>query len=316
MLGWMKRKVELAVPAPPAPVKHAREYSHHSQHHPIYIHSSLPTNSPSPLRMSRHTTPSPISTLPNEILCQIFEAFLELFQDPASRFRCPAALSGVCKRWQTIAVDLPSLWDTIYIDLNPKVHKLDIHVSARLSRSKSRGLDIEVRLNSGFNHTAGRYNPPGHGLSPDQYLMIQRCLQSITGATERIRRLVFKAQGADHDLRIAERAYLGQFFELINTRRSWFPRLEEMVLGKVRLERFNAIIQRAPRLHRLALLEQRLAPSDFEGMTLSYGSKLASLRHLHIQCSSWRSEDWQHIHAMLANCHMLTSLHIGSSPPK
>ncbi|KIM35270.1 hypothetical protein M413DRAFT_32623 [Hebeloma cylindrosporum] len=100
-----------------------------------------------------------ISQLPAEIICEIFERFMEddsvhpVFDDtprPLVSYTCrsdPTKLGQICSRWRAVAVNLPKLWSNILI-YNPKPSQVYL-TNVWLERSGKNPLNLEVDYNSG-----------------------------------------------------------------------------------------------------------------------------------------------------------------------
>ncbi|KIM36172.1 hypothetical protein M413DRAFT_31925 [Hebeloma cylindrosporum] len=104
-------------------------------------------------------TPAPggfdVTQLPVEIICEIFEKFVEddllhpIRDDKAPRPRVsricrsdPTKLGQICSRWRTVAINLQKLWSNIFI-YNPKhsqIHLTDIW----LARSRNSPLNLII----------------------------------------------------------------------------------------------------------------------------------------------------------------------------
>ncbi|KAG1725994.1 uncharacterized protein EDB91DRAFT_77805 [Suillus paluster] len=84
--------------------------------------------------------------LPTEVLSQIFGHCLPGENNSAlspSRREAPMLLTGVCRRWREVAVDVPSLWCRLHL----KVHKIDRQLETLcydswLKRSRGRPLSL------------------------------------------------------------------------------------------------------------------------------------------------------------------------------
>ena len=69
-----------------------------------------------PLDHDEHIAyPAHIEILPNEILAEIFEAGVSISQRQRGSLPFQGAISGVNRRWRTIAVSSPRLWSTILV---------------------------------------------------------------------------------------------------------------------------------------------------------------------------------------------------------
>ena len=116
-------------------------------------HSLLNPNS-----INRHRLPTPkrgfdVTELPVDIICEIFEKFIEDDSQPndgdsprRSRIShsCrsnPTILGQICSRWRTVAIDLPKLWSTICIH-NPKSFQVHL-VNIWLARSANSPLYLK-----------------------------------------------------------------------------------------------------------------------------------------------------------------------------
>jgi hypothetical protein len=113
---------------------------------------------PKPNSINRYRLPTPkrgfdVTELPVEIICEIFEKFIEddshpNDDDPPSRplipHSCrsdPTILGQICSRWRTAAIDLPILWSNICIH-NPKSSQVHL-VNTWLARSANRPLYLK-----------------------------------------------------------------------------------------------------------------------------------------------------------------------------
>lgn len=65
---------------------------------------------------------SALSRLPTEVLSQIFNHCLpetKLLLPPSS-IRAPMLLTGICRRWREVAVDMPNLWCRLYMEVDDR----------------------------------------------------------------------------------------------------------------------------------------------------------------------------------------------------
>ncbi|KAG1738479.1 hypothetical protein EDB19DRAFT_1713706 [Suillus lakei] len=88
---------------------------------------------------------SPILCLPTEILSQIFLYCLpdDEYLLPSTRL-APVQLSGVCRRWRDIAVDMPSLWCRVRLDLGNYDWRRALCYDSFLKRSRGRALSLAL----------------------------------------------------------------------------------------------------------------------------------------------------------------------------
>ncbi|KIM39228.1 hypothetical protein M413DRAFT_447179 [Hebeloma cylindrosporum] len=100
-----------------------------------------------------------VTELPVEIVCEIFEKFIEddlqpkdpKNDDPAGPLvarSCrsdPTILGQICSRWRAVAIDLPTLWSNIYI-YNPKRSQVRL-VDIWLGRSANKPLTLAFDYN-------------------------------------------------------------------------------------------------------------------------------------------------------------------------
>ncbi|KAJ3511973.1 hypothetical protein NLJ89_g3793 [Agrocybe chaxingu] len=91
----------------------------------------------------------PISQIPFEVLCHIFSFYANDPYPPSigplSYYsgRNPMILGQVCTRWRNVALNLPSLWTTIYVTQPTKVH---VHlVNLWLERAADQPLDVTLK---------------------------------------------------------------------------------------------------------------------------------------------------------------------------
>jgi len=117
---------------------------------------------PKPDYINLYRLPTPkqsldITELPVEIICEIFERFIEddsqpNDDDPPPRplvpHSCrpdPTILGRICSRWRTVAIDLPKLWSNICIH-NPKSSQVHL-VNLWLARSANSHLYLKFEYN-------------------------------------------------------------------------------------------------------------------------------------------------------------------------
>ncbi|KAF5309396.1 hypothetical protein D9619_012313 [Psilocybe cf. subviscida] len=116
------------------------------------------------------------STLPVEVICSIFEAYLDIhridttdqsFQShqcqarprlfPVSAHRVPLLLGTVCHRWRQLAWSHPQLWSTILIDLACPANVLGPELVSEWSK-RSGNLPLNIRVDDDETQC---YHPPG-----------------------------------------------------------------------------------------------------------------------------------------------------------
>ncbi|KIM36162.1 hypothetical protein M413DRAFT_320847 [Hebeloma cylindrosporum] len=100
-----------------------------------------------------------VAQIPVEIICEIFERFMEddsvhpVFDDtprPLVSYTCrsdPTKLGQICSRWRAVALSLPKLWSNILI-YNPKPSQVYL-TNVWLERSGKNALNLEMDYNSG-----------------------------------------------------------------------------------------------------------------------------------------------------------------------
>jgi hypothetical protein len=100
-----------------------------------------------PLDHGEHKVPYPahIEPLPNEILAEIFEAGISISKVMHGTLPFQCAISGVNRRWRTIAVSTPRLWSTILFhcdtrNVGPNIDRLHLWIE----RSAPCALDITI----------------------------------------------------------------------------------------------------------------------------------------------------------------------------
>ena len=118
--------------------------------------------SPTPDSINYHRLPTPkrgldVAEIPVEIICEIFEKFIEddsqpNDDDPPPRplapHSCrsdPTILGQICSRWRAVAIDLPKLWSNICIH-NPKSSQVRL-VNLWLARSANSPLYLKFDCN-------------------------------------------------------------------------------------------------------------------------------------------------------------------------
>jgi hypothetical protein len=87
--------------------------------------------------------------LPIEVLCQIFALCLPAETD---RFRvssklAPILLTWICRRWREVAMNTPSLWCKLYVQVHPDRgdwRKAASYYSLWLKRSRERSLSLAI----------------------------------------------------------------------------------------------------------------------------------------------------------------------------
>ncbi|KAJ7883988.1 hypothetical protein B0H13DRAFT_2199196, partial [Mycena leptocephala] len=112
------------------------------------------TASPGSEIRKRDEAPSPIHSIPPEIVSLIFEFTLPPFVPSyglASVQNGPWVLSAVCSRWRYIALSQPSLWKTVFLEFTdedwdaPSFELIQPKLAAYLARSKQLPLNITFR---------------------------------------------------------------------------------------------------------------------------------------------------------------------------
>ncbi|KIM35277.1 hypothetical protein M413DRAFT_449852 [Hebeloma cylindrosporum] len=100
-----------------------------------------------------------VTQLPVEIICEIFEKFMEddllhpIRDDtpiPLVSHTCrsdPTKLGQICSRWRAVAIKLPKLWSNILI-YNPKLSQVHL-TNVWLERSENTPLNLEISYDSG-----------------------------------------------------------------------------------------------------------------------------------------------------------------------
>ncbi|KAG1868278.1 hypothetical protein DFJ58DRAFT_678728, partial [Suillus subalutaceus] len=89
---------------------------------------------------------SAIWRLPTEILSQIFLYCLpedKEFPSPI-RSQAPLLLTGICRRWREVAVDLPSLWCTLQLTADNHWYRRARFYDSWLKRSAGRPLSLTL----------------------------------------------------------------------------------------------------------------------------------------------------------------------------
>ncbi|KAG8965581.1 hypothetical protein FRC03_000389 [Tulasnella sp. 419] len=266
---------------------------------------------------------SPIDLLPDELVYDIFEHLLKLYQySPSLRFRCPSILSNVSRRWHSLALNLPSIWAPILISLNPRAHVLESDIMTRLSRSKSYPIDVEIIL---FDVDASIISNPNRSgdifrkdsWSDGQISAILGSLRAITpsNVTDRMRRLVVKAYSSTKPtgLQALENQVLTFFLDQLSSHSQRFSSLTELVLDGVLAVNFSPVIQRSPRLRSLTLFNTLLDSGDFGDMSLVDGLERKEFQHLYISIQCWAILEGRRMQDDLSAFCMLTTLYIGGS---
>ncbi|KIM35261.1 hypothetical protein M413DRAFT_32615 [Hebeloma cylindrosporum] len=104
-----------------------------------------------------------VSQLPVEIICEIFERFMEddsvhpVFDDtprPLVSYTCrsdPTKLGQICSRWRAVAISLPKMWSNILI-YNPKPSQVYLtEVWLKRSGNKPLSLEIDYNYDTGYD---------------------------------------------------------------------------------------------------------------------------------------------------------------------
>ncbi|KAJ7279468.1 hypothetical protein C8J57DRAFT_953753, partial [Mycena rebaudengoi] len=91
----------------------------------------------------------PVLTLPPEITSDIFVWCLPVHTGPISRHSAPLLLAKICRRWRSIAIDIPRLWSRLILWMGPadRAHfyaTVSDGLAIWLARSGSHPLRIEV----------------------------------------------------------------------------------------------------------------------------------------------------------------------------
>ncbi|KIM36170.1 hypothetical protein M413DRAFT_31923 [Hebeloma cylindrosporum] len=104
-----------------------------------------------------------VTQLPVEIICEIFEKFLEDdlphplrridTQRPLVSHTCrsdPTKLGQICSRWRTVAINLPKLWSKVLV-YNPKPSQIYL-TNIWLERSRNNPLNLTIDYNYGIEY--------------------------------------------------------------------------------------------------------------------------------------------------------------------
>ncbi|KAJ7238193.1 hypothetical protein C8J57DRAFT_962028, partial [Mycena rebaudengoi] len=95
-----------------------------------------------------HDHKYPILTLPIEITSEIFIAYLPVYPEFPSitGLSSPTLLAQVCRHWRAVALDTPSLWRAIKVDIRyrPSLDARLIVLKTWLSRSKNCSLSLSL----------------------------------------------------------------------------------------------------------------------------------------------------------------------------
>lgn len=127
------------------------------------------------------TQPSPISTLPNELLLEVFHILT--FDVKASNV-VPATLSHVSQLWRDLVLHTSGLWTKVLVveDLGPGITEFrkTIHrVQFFLAHSAARALDLHIELRTYHNdYVMGDPDHPFH-TTVDQF---RECTRSISSS--------------------------------------------------------------------------------------------------------------------------------------
>ncbi|KAF7302720.1 hypothetical protein HMN09_00906900 [Mycena chlorophos] len=107
----------------------------------------------------------PVSTLPVEIIAEIFQAFLPSYPDAPTfndKFASPFALGHICGQWRRIALSTPSLWRAVRIPSSDiHIEKLTSSVEAIrcfLDRSDDYSLSIQIYGTPRHGHVAAMFD--------------------------------------------------------------------------------------------------------------------------------------------------------------
>ncbi|KAF7334545.1 F-box domain-containing protein [Mycena venus] len=86
----------------------------------------------------------PVLTLPNEILCEIFERFLPPYPlcPPLTGNLSPTFLTQICRKWRQVALATPTLWRAITLSFYRIPFERQGQISDFLTRSGSCPLSI------------------------------------------------------------------------------------------------------------------------------------------------------------------------------
>ncbi|KAG2013128.1 hypothetical protein CC2G_010068 [Coprinopsis cinerea AmutBmut pab1-1] len=86
---------------------------------------------------SRRNALAPVSSLPDEILCHIFQAYIAGARTD-SRWHSMTTLTGICRRWRSAALECPELWSTIHSWMGPA------SLESTIARSKDAPVSVTV----------------------------------------------------------------------------------------------------------------------------------------------------------------------------
>ncbi|KAJ7186639.1 hypothetical protein C8R46DRAFT_277214 [Mycena filopes] len=92
----------------------------------------------------------PVLTLPVEIVSEIFTQFLPAYPlcPPLTGLSSPTLVTHICHLWREIALNTPTLWRAVDLDLDDSEIVIDTQLHMAniwLGRSRSRSLSIQIR---------------------------------------------------------------------------------------------------------------------------------------------------------------------------
>lgn len=96
---------------------------------------------------------SPLWRLPTEVLSQIFHCCLPPISEPNVEVSAPILLTSICRRWRDVAVDMPSLWCRLCLEVDDRNWQQealcsDIWLKRTRGRPLSLGIDIHAKDHS------------------------------------------------------------------------------------------------------------------------------------------------------------------------
>lgn len=197
------------------------------------------------------TSNSYIKHLPNELLAKIFSAVEDGHQDLVWKLPSPALISSVCRHWQMLAQNTPTLWINILVPVHKSLEDCKRWITEWIARSGV--LLISVILNDSMGN---------HWIWPH----LSNIIDVLSPHSKRIRRIAIHS----HFHTLASSALVNSLLPQLPSA----PNLEQLTICS---GNGSSLIQESPGQRQYSLDFPKLTTLKAEGLMVPFFSNLTSL---------------------------------------